>query len=75
MSTFCLFFIVLNQKFLQGENFAWHQKPTALIVNPDDSEALKIGSADVHLLRPWDAEFDRLLANGEIPLLPFPVGK
>ena len=48
---------------------------TALIVNPDDSEALKIGAADVHLLRPWDTESDRLLARGEFPLLPFPVEK
>jgi predicted AAA+ superfamily ATPase len=48
---------------------------TALIVNPYDSEALKIGSAAVHFLRPWDTEFDRLLAKGEIPLQPFPVEK
>jgi hypothetical protein len=48
---------------------------TALIVNPYQSDVLKIESADVHFLRPWEAEFDRLVANGETPLLPFPVVK
>jgi hypothetical protein len=46
---------------------------TALIVNPYESEALKIGSADVHFLRPWGDEFDRLVSNGESQLRPFPV--
>jgi predicted AAA+ superfamily ATPase len=47
----------------------------ALIVNPYESEVLKVESVDAHFLRPWDAEFDRLLAKGETPLPPFPVVK
>lgn len=58
------------------KNFITRYAPSiALIVNPYESEALKVDSADVHFLRPWDAEFDRLVANGETPLLPFPVVK
>ena len=45
----------------------------ALIVNPYESEALKIESADVHFLQPWGDEFDRLISKGESNLRPFPV--
>ena len=45
----------------------------AVIVNPYVSSVLKLESTDVYFIRPWSAEFDKLIENGNTHFLPFPV--
>jgi len=55
------------------KNFITRYAPSiALIVNPHESAVLKVDPADVHIIRPWSAKFDRLVENWNSQLLPFP---
>lgn len=55
------------------KNFITRYAPSiALIVNPHESAVLRVDPADVHIIRPWSAEFDKLIENWNSQLLPFP---
>ena len=56
------------------KNFISRYAPSiALVVNPYENAVLNLGPCDVHLIRPWSAEFDKLVKNWDSHLLPSPV--